>query len=154
MPITAYGKIQEAKFSEGGTYLLPGVYRIEVIACKHIKTRQGREAFVVELSILESNNPERPPGSTCSWMVMLDQEPALGNIKNFISAAYPCEDSQVSEQAVLLIVGEKNPLKGHRARASAVNIKTKNRGTDFTKVKWFEDSVGAGTVAADQSSAA
>jgi hypothetical protein len=147
MGINAYGGISEAKFSEGGTYVLPGVYRFKVLACKHIKMRTGKEAFVVELEVMESTNPERMPGSTCSWMVTLDKEPALGNVKQFITTACACKDDQVNEAAVLLIVSEQNPLKGTVLRAAATNIKTK-AGRDFTKVKWLEDNVGAAGAAA------
>lgn len=142
MGITAYGGISEAKFSEGGTYILPGVYRFKVLACKHINMRTGKQAFVVELEILDSTNEARLPGTTCSWMVTLDKEPALGNIKQFIATAVPCDESQVNEEAVLLIVSEKNPLKGKVLRVSATEITTK-AGRPFTKVKWLEDSVGA-----------
>lgn len=140
-----YGDITGSKMSEGGIYVLPGVYRFELLACKHVNMRTGKQAFVAELRVLESTNPQRMPGSTCSWMVTLDQEPALGNIKAFIMAAAPCKEEQVSEDLVLLVIGEKNPLKGRIVRASAVNIKTK-RGSDFTKVKWMEDSTDAAAV--------
>lgn len=141
MGITAFGGIENAQFSEGGIYVLPGVYRVKVLACKYKKTRKGQDAFIVEMEILESSNSQRMPGSSCSWMVTLDKEPALGNIKQFISVAVPCELDQVNEQAVLMIVSEKNPLAGRVLRISATNIVTKaNR--DFTKVKWLADDVG------------
>ncbi len=139
---SAYGKVSEAKYSEGGIYVLPGVYQFRVDACKHIKIRSGAEAFVVELTVLESNNPERAVGSQCSWMVTLDKEPALGNVKQFVTAATEFPDSAINEEAILLIVGEKNPLKGTILRCSANVIKTK-AGRDFTKVKWFSDGDGA-----------
>jgi hypothetical protein len=138
-----YGEIAGAKYSEGGIYVLPGIYRFKVLACKHITTRTRKEAFVVELEVLESNNTERIVGSLCSWMVTLDKEPALGNIKQFICTVAKCPEDAVNEQAVLIIVDEKrNPFKGKTVRAVATNITTK-AGRDFTKVKWLEDEVGA-----------
>ncbi len=142
MGITAYGEISKAKFSEGSIWLLTGVYRLMIQACKHITTRKGVQAFVVEFEVLESSNPERVPGSMCSWMVTLDKEPALGNIKQFISTAVPCKPEQVNEEAVLAIVSEANPLKGRIVRCAATNIITK-AGRDFTKVKFLEDSAGS-----------
>lgn len=148
MGITAYGKVQEAKYSEGGIYVLPGVYRFRVLACKHINMRSGKEAFVVELEVLESNNAERQVGSQCSWMVTLDKEPALGNVKQFVTTALGVADNQINEEVMLLIVGEGNPLKGKILRCSAVTIQTKaNR--DFTKVKWFADESGADAASAE-----
>jgi hypothetical protein len=152
MGINAYGGISEAKFSEGGTYVLPGVYRFKVLACKHINMRTGKQAFVVELEILESTNADRMPGTTCSWMVTLDKEPALGNIKQFVTVAAPCNENQVNEAAILLIVGEQNPLKGRVLRCSATEITTK-AGRPFTKVKWLEDKVGASGAAAEAATA-
>jgi hypothetical protein len=153
MGINAYGGISEAKYSEGGVYVLPGRYRFKVLGCKHITTRKKQEAFVVELEVMESTNVERPVGSLCSWMVTLDKEPALGNIKAFICVAVPCAEEQVNEQAVHLIIGEGQPLKNRIVRAVATNITTK-AGRDFTKVKWLSDDVGdAGAAKTEQAGA-
>jgi len=137
-----FGGIDKAKYSEGGIYLLPGVYRLRVDAVKHIKTRTGKEAFVVEFCVLESSNAQRLPGSSVSWMVTFDKEPALGNVKQFVSTAANCEFDQVTEAVCEAVVSEKNPLKGANVRCSAVEIMTKaNR--PFTKVKFLADSIGA-----------
>lgn len=141
-----FGKINEAKYSEGGIYILPGVYRLRVDTVKAIRTRTAKDAFVVEVTIMESTNKDRLPGSACTWMVTLDKEPALGNIKQFISVAAPCEMDQVTEAVAEAVTVEKGenaqPLKGRIVRCSAVEIMTKaNR--PFTKVKFIADSVGA-----------
>jgi hypothetical protein len=130
-----FSRIKEARYSEGGVYVLPGVYMFEILACKAGETRSGVPFFVVELKILESNNDDRPVGSECSWFVGLDKEPALGNIKQFVSAATGSPLDEVDEEAVELIVSKDNPLAGHVIHASAINIKTK-KGGDFTRVKW------------------
>src|ERR1700743_3243694 len=100
---TAFGGIHEAKFSEGGVWILPGVYRFRVLACKHITSRAGKDGFVVELEVLESNVAERPTGSTCSWIVMLDKEPALGNVKQFASTALGVEDHKITEAVMIAV---------------------------------------------------
>jgi hypothetical protein len=137
-----FGGIKNAKFSDGGVYLLDGVYRLEVQALKMIEVRVGkRKAFVAEFKILESSNPARLKGSSVTWMVMMDLDAALGNIKNFMESLIPGLD-QVSEEefetACDESVSEANPLKGHNVRASAWTIKTK-KGGDFTKVKYMPD---------------
>lgn len=139
-----FGGIKEAKYSEGGVYLKPGVYRLQITACKYLHTRTGKDAFVVEMKVLESTNAERQPGSTCSWMVTLDKEPAMGNIKQFLMCAVPCAESDIDEKVVEYVVQESaNPLAGKIVRCSATDIMTKaNR--PFTKCKFFLDADEAG----------
>ena len=139
-----FGKINEATYSDGGVYVLPGVYRFKIRNVLYKRTRQQKDAFIAEFEVLESTNPERPVGSTCSWMVTLDKEPALGNIKQFLAEAMGQPMVAITEQVVEAVISAGNPLgaKGVCVRASAVNIKTK-RNTDFTKVKFIRDSAGA-----------
>jgi hypothetical protein len=150
-----YGGVKEAKYSEGGVYIDPGVFRFEIQAVKTIKTRAGKAGFVAELKVLEaSGDTKLKPGNTCSWMTM-EGETFLGNVKHFASVAAACwggtsdvDEDSVTEEAILAITDEKaNPFKGINIRASAVNITTK-KGTPFTKVRWLPDNTGAAAVAA------
>ena len=141
-----YGKIGEATYSDGGVYVLPGVYYFEIRNVISKRTRKGADAFIAEFKILESTNPERLPGSVCSWMVTLDKEPSLGNIKQFLSEVMLCDMSLINEQIVDRVVAVDNPLNGRKVRCCAVNIKTKV-GRDFTKVKFIRE--GAGKAAAE-----
>lgn len=152
-----FGGIAGAKYSEGGVYLKPGVFRLEILAVKYIKTAPhsgSKDAFVVEFKVIESSNPDLLPGSLPSWMVTLDKAPALGNIKQFLTTAVEdATDEAITEAAVEYVVSPAQPLKGVIVRASAVNIKTKaNR--DFTKVKFVKDSAGAEGAMKEQSAAA
>lgn len=144
-----FGKIGEAKYSEGGNYLKPGVYRLKTNACKYIKTRTAKDAFVVEFEVLASNNPDCSVGSLVSWMVTLDKEPALGNIKQFAMSVLACDEDKITEQAIEFMVSEANPCKDKPVRACAVNIMTKaNR--PFTKVKFIVDAEGEAAALAEQ----
>jgi hypothetical protein len=132
-----FGKITEVRVNNGGIYFQPGAYLLEVLAIKVGKTREGdRPFFVAEFKILESDNPERRPNTTMSWMVMLDkfQETGLSNIKGFACALLDIEEDQVDEAGIEQMVSEANPCKGLQVRATASNIKTRGKGTDFTKV--------------------
>lgn len=146
-----FGGIKGAKYSEGGIYVLDGVYRFRIDAIKCIKTRTAKDAYVVELHILESSNEQRLPGSNCTWMVTLDKEPALGNIKQFLEIAVPgldfnAIDATTAEAAVEQTFHESNPLKGRIVRATANEIKTK-AGRPFTKVKFMKDETDAASMA-------
>lgn len=151
-----YGGVADAKYSEGGVYIDPGVFRFEIQACKTIKARNGKHGFVVELRVLEAaGDTKLKPGNTCSWMTM-EGETFLGNVKRFAAVGAACfqgvtevDDTAITEEAIEAIVAEKgdnaNPLKGIKIRASAVNITIK-KGTPFTKVTWLPDSLGAAEI--------
>ncbi len=148
-----FGGIKAAKYSEGGVYILPGVGRVEILGIKSFKTRKGQDAYAVECKMVESSNAKLPPGSVCTWMVTLDKEPALGNIKHFVNTLLPQIDfdklsEEDCEKAVLLTCADGDPLKlkGKFLRFAATEIMTKaNR--PFTKVKWLADNTSAADVA-------
>lgn len=152
-----FGGIKNAKYSDGGVYILPGVFRLEIQSVIYKKTRKGQDAFIVEVKVLESNNPERMPGSLCTWMVTLDKEPAMGNIKQFVEVLVPgvnfdARTEQECDDIITNICSQANPLKGHIARAFGTNITTKaNR--PFTKVKWISDETSAADLAKEAAAA-
>lgn len=131
-----FSGIEQARTSEGGVYLTPGNYTLEIQAVKTGRTRQNRNFFVVEFNIIESDVPDRKAGMNASWMTMLDFDAALGNIKKFVAVAAGVEIADVDEPGVEAVVSESNPLKGTKIRCQAVNVKTQ-RGGDFTKVTFF-----------------
>jgi hypothetical protein len=132
-----FSKIKDAKSNGGGIYFLPGVYKLECRANKTSKTRDGRPFFVAEFTILESTNPERPVGTSVSWMVMMDKnlETALGNIKQYVSALFDIEEGEVDEGGVEHLISAENPGAGIKVHAEATNIKTREK-KDFTKVQY------------------
>lgn len=150
-----FGGIRSAKYSEGGVYLQPGVYRLRINRCKQGKTRTGVPFFVAEFEVLESSVEEQPAGSAVSWMVQIKPDtPALGNIRSFCEVVggftfdAECkglseEEAQAREDAIVAeIVGEANVFAGTIVKASGSNIKTK-QGRDFTKVVFMPDDAPA-----------
>jgi hypothetical protein len=132
-----FGNIGSAKSSQGGVYLLPGKYALECKANKTGITRDKREFFVAEFTILESSNPDRPVGTSVSFMVMLDKniETALGNIKGYVAGLFDIPEQEVDEAGVETLVTAANPGAGMKVRCEAANIKTR-ANKDFTKVTW------------------
>lgn len=130
-----FAGIKQAQYNEGGIYFLPGLYLVHVDRVKTGTTRKGIDFFVVESTIVESDNGERKPGSACAWMVTLDKDAALGNIKHFCSIATGCKLEEVDEAGVEMIVSDENPLRGTFLRVQAVTILTKEK-KEFTKVTW------------------
>lgn len=135
-----FAGIENARPSEGGLFFEPGVYKVRIKACKSFETRKKHTAFIVECTVLESDNPKRPPGCEPSWVVTLDKEPALGNIKSFIAAATQSKVEEITEAVVEAVVAVANPLKGTVMRVIAQNIQTKEKKLDFTVLKWTFDS--------------
>lgn len=149
-----FSKISEATYSEGGNYLQEGVFRLETLKIVSKMTRKGQSAFIAEFKVLESDNPKHRIGSQVTWMVTLDKEPALGNIKQFIATACGSDDlDQVDEATAELVCSDKQPLTGKVVRASGVNITTK-AGRPFTKIKFILDQDGAPAAATVHAKAA
>lgn len=142
-----FGGVGDAKYNEGGVYFQPGRYLVRVDVVKTGESRKKVEFFVVECTILYSENPELKKGGSVSWMVMSDWDTYLGNIKHFVSVAQEVEMDEVDEEGVEMCVSDENPLAGTFLVAVAANVKTK-KDADFTKVKWMqpeaEDFAAAG----------
>jgi hypothetical protein len=153
MADSMFAGIEGARTSEGGVYFRPGAYEARVIAVKALKDRKGIGTFVVETELLASSNDKLPVGTMCSWVVKLDKEPALGNIKAFIAAAMKCAAKDVTAQAVEMVISEGNPLRDVVLKVSAQDIKTK-AGNDFTKVTWLPKDSAAAAPTAPEAEAA
>lgn len=130
-----FSGIREAKVSQGGVYIAPGVYRSKILAVKQGTTRKGVGFFVVELEHLKSNNESHPAGARVSWMVTLDKDAALGNVKEFLSIVTDTPEEQIDEEGVDLITSAQNPLKDTIVDISAINKPTK-AGGEYTRVSW------------------
>lgn len=134
-----FSGIEKAKATEGGVYVLPGVYRFRILALKQGRARAGWNFFVAEFLVLESSNPDRPVGSVCSWMVKMDPanlETALGNIKRFASIATDTAVDLIDEPGLEMLTSAENPCAGVDIRCSAVNTLTRAK-KDFTKCTWL-----------------
>jgi hypothetical protein len=159
MGLFSDNRISTVQPSSGGLYLLPGTYLLEIQRCKEDKHRaHGKAYFVAEFTIIESDNPERKPGTPVSFMVIPDKFPdlALGNIKGFLqtAAASKLLEQGVDKKAGEIVVndafanemtGETNPLAGTKVRCFAFNKPTK-AGTPFTHHRWFKSNESAAPV--------
>lgn len=143
-------KVAGSDVSGGGVYFLEGVYpTLWIERCQLKTSRKGKELFIAEFKILQSNVEGRGAGSEVSQVYNLtDHEAAAGNVKAFIGAAMDddafahakMEDMTPEERADFIkavqdVVGESNPLKGRLVRAEASVIQTRAK-TDFTLVKF------------------
>lgn len=144
--------INEAKGTEGGLYLIPGNYKVEVQRCKMIKTRERHDAFVAEMKVLwtDVESQSLKPGSMPSYFVDMDgkfPELALGNVADFarvglasLAAKYgkdvpPLEEIPLDTDTMNKITQAKNLLAGTILEVNAFNKPTRE-GKDFTRLKW------------------
>ncbi len=161
----SFSGLGKAKSTQGGLYVRPGNYLFQVLAVKEQASQVGsRKFFIAELKVIEAQKTDKniePNGvdTEPAWLVELPgkyPELALGNIKNFLMAAYgyqaeaegedaPGEDD-IDEDAADAAVTEDNPLMGVFIRAEAFQKKTK-AGGDFTRVN-FETPENSAELAA------
>ena len=130
-----FSGVGNARSSKGGVYFLPGNYLTRIEKVSQGTSRNNIDFLVVEAEILESDNPERKPGTVCSWLLMADKDAFLGNVNHFASAAFGIDESEVDEAGCEMMCGEENPVRGTLLRVQATNIKTR-AGKDFTKLVW------------------
>jgi hypothetical protein len=147
--MSLFDGIEDAQVGQGGVYFLPGIYKVRILKCITLKSRKREDLFIVECEVIESDVPERKPGSKASWIVNFKQDAALGNIKGFIAAATgidPGDTARVNEEVTLDVceyaVSDENPLAGSVLGLVAVNKKTR-AGTDFTLHMWEPDQGAA-----------
>ena len=132
-----FSGIEKASYSEGGVYLLPGNYILEVMELKSGTSRQKVDFFVAECRVLQSTNSDRRPGTIVSYWVGLKVDtPALSDVRRFIAVCGECEDTDVDATAAEMAVSDEQPFKGRVLRAAATNIITAKAKRDFTKVVW------------------
>lgn len=138
-------KIDDASMTQGGVYLLPGEYKLKVREVKNGTAQsQGWDFFLAEVEVVESNNPDRPQGAVCEWMVAFKnaqyQDTYLANVKNFLWAAFNGFDSSVTPEQITskvwaLAVSENQPLRDKYVACSAVDKEKKyTKGEFFTRV--------------------
>ena len=125
--------IENVQVTQRSEYLKAGQYLLEIQAIKMGESRNGEGYFLSEFKIIESSNPELPPGAPVTWMTMKRFESFLKGIKAFIAAAAGCTIDEVTQAICDAAVSEDQPLAGVRVSAFAKDIKTK-KGGDFTKV--------------------
>lgn len=131
-----WDKMEKATVSRGnGAYVLPGLYTVVIKAATIFKAREGWDAAAIEMEILESNNPERPVGSTQTQLIKLSNDAGPGNLKQFIAGVMGTSEAEVKAQVGQLVFSDKQPLTGTKAVLEAVPTTTR-KGDPFTKCTW------------------
>ena len=134
----------EAEGTSARQYFEPGIYSVAINSVfLHNRRLGGGPLFVVETTVLESNNPSIRPGDRCNWVQSFALPSALPRIKTFIGAALGfCPkrqdkeiNAQVTAEVCNEVVSSPNPLRGKRLALSCVS-KITRAGKDFVQHSW------------------
>lgn len=114
----------------------PGLYTMEVLSFKIVNSRAKGKMFIGEFKVLEAAGANsNEVGTTCSQVIKMSLDSALGNIKSVAAAVSGEPEKNITAQMCDALVSDKNPAKGVKVKAEASLTKTK-AGNDFTLVKW------------------
>ena len=163
---TAIDKLFEgmakADASGKGTFMEPGLYVVET---KSVFVKNGFKgpSFIVEFSVVESNNDKHKPGTSGSWVLKFSWPATFGHITKFVFAClgieptkWNLEDPELRDEAELVarVVSGSEPaqkqlgddyaegmLTGIKLRLECVAQKTapkpgRPEGGDFTAYHW------------------
>lgn len=139
--------VREAQANRQSKWLTDGNYLLRVLRTAEGRTRMpaDRPYLVGGFTILRSEGPAAlPVGHEGSYMIMLDRDAAMGNVKALLEAlmtdaekatlagfADPAEaDAYISNLVAT------NGFAGREVLAQVETVSTK-RGTPFTKASWF-----------------
>ena len=133
-----FSGIKDAQITGASKYLGPGQWLLKVKKCEVFEStkKKGRHFFLAEFETVEASDPHSVVGETRSWLVNLDQEAALGNIKAFALALTPdAKEADIDEEMVEELVSSENPAAGLEVRAEGVMRESKN-GNEYTRFTW------------------
>jgi hypothetical protein len=70
-------------------YLEEGDYKLKVEGIKFKPARSGKMLYIIEVEIVESNNPNRPPGMRCACFIDMSNRDLAGrHLAGFITAVH------------------------------------------------------------------
>jgi hypothetical protein len=136
-----FSGIENAKSTEGGNYLKPGVYDVEVVRLSTGKTRKGVDFFAADLKVIGSNNPDHRVGDIANWFVGFDKEPSLGNVKAFAVACLSSEGAvdpaTITEKVMESLVDKGGEaVVGTQLKVQVSLVDTRGGGK-YSKHLWF-----------------
>lgn len=139
--------------SNAPPYFTPGFYKVACSRAFMKDTRTAGLSFILNVNVLESNNPSHPIGSERGWFVGMNTADklklGLGNIKSFLLAVInrdysaPGVKEAIDACAGQLLAGALspiNPLNGHVLFLECINRPKKN-GDPFTVHNFFPGDV-------------
>lgn len=127
------------------SYFLPGKYRVRIDGVLVHKKLISGHLFIVETTVLESDNPDIQRGEQRNWAQPFEMVAAMPRIKCFVGAAHgfcPRRNLDALNQFVTQDVCDRavspdNPLRGVVMDLECHNKKSVRTGKDFTIHMWL-----------------
>jgi hypothetical protein len=135
-----------AQVFEKGNYLKPGDYKVRIGLILTKNTERSGTGLIVEMTILESNNPSHQIGSKGTWFQGLkDKRPAMTAIKEFMMGVMGCPieqqaafDAQYAAQlpSLMLRAEHEHIFRDQTVQVKVHLIRTKERKAIFSVHTW------------------
>ena len=121
-------------------YFEPGNYVVKINSVfLHEKRMGGGKLFIVETTIIESDNPQIKAGDKRNWVQSLVLPSALPRIKSFIGAAMGLNSKDINAHVTPTIcediVGPQNPSADKKVGLCCI-VKPTRTGKQFLQHIW------------------
>ena len=135
----------EATVGGKGVWFLDGLYQVTVNEILVKVSRKKDTLYIIECKITKSTCPGRTVGMTCSQVINMKQDAAMGNVKAFIAAACGFNPKMTPEEYVAAGITEEvaeysyhkdQPYKGKHLDLEAVTVDTREVGGKYTVHNW------------------
>lgn len=133
-----FSGIKDAQITGASKYLGAGQWCLKVKKCEVFEStkKKGRHFFLTEFITVSSSDPHAVVGETRSWLINLDQDSAMGNIKAFALALAPdSKEEDIDEEMMEDLISAENPAAGIEIRAEGVLRESKS-GNEYTRFTW------------------
>ncbi len=142
MNANPFAGLNSAKTSQSGVYLSDGRYKLKISKCVYFKTEAGPYAFIAELLVTESSDPDKHPVGAARTWYQSDNKSFKPELKAFYYAATgynerdPAQEKFIREnieqrsEAVMQKAVTHQVLGG---REITVDVNTKPQKGDPTK---------------------
>jgi hypothetical protein len=145
--MSIFAGIENAEVSNGGQNFRPGLYQMVINEVTTFQSRKGPEYFLVKATVERTTSDAYSPGSQIDWLVNLNQDWAMSNVKEFALALIPAPviaEARAKGQAHQLVtsktieemIGPDQPCEGVKVDVNAVERISKATGNPWTHARW------------------
>jgi hypothetical protein len=140
-----FSGIETARIGEGGNYLKPGDYDLEVVKVTVGRTRKGVDFFAVSLKVCGASPDTHQIGEMVDWFNGKDKDAFLPNIKEWARAVLQStstetvEDADITEEVMNALSADGGEAcAGARLRCKVVAKPIKSKpGQFYSRHYWY-----------------
>ena len=140
-----FSGIESARIGEGGNYLKPGDYDLEVTKVTVGRTRKGVDFFAVQCRVIGASPDTHQIGEIVDWFNGKDKDAFLPNIKEWARAVLQntseelVEESQITEEVMNALSADGGEAcVGAKLRCKVVAKAVKSKpGQFYSRHYWY-----------------